>query len=216
MAYGAAFRRLEHGWRRTLRQLVLCSNARIATTSTNRRRPRCSPKSKLVSMQPFGFDEARNGTSCSPESSLTTGPIILVGQPLKVIAKVSAAKNQMDDRYSRQVLFKGVGPEGQQRWRRRAWSSWDRATGSALASLLARSGVGTLRILDRDYVERATAAQALFSEEDRASVPKAIAQRGRCALQLADSSSHHVAIWFRLTSMPCSAAATSFLTVRTI
>ncbi len=51
------------------------------------------------------------------------------------------------------------------------------ATGSALVSLLARSGVGTLRILDRDYVEPSNLQrQALFDEEDaRESVPKAIA-----------------------------------------
>jgi len=51
------------------------------------------------------------------------------------------------------------------------------ATGSALASLLARSGVGTLRILDRDYVEPSNLQrQSLFDEEDaRESLPKAIA-----------------------------------------
>jgi adenylyltransferase/sulfurtransferase len=84
----------------------------------------------------------------------------------------------MDDRYSRQVLFKGVGPEGQQRLAQaRVVIVGCGATGSALASLLARSGVGTLRILDRDYVEPSNLQrQALFSEEDaRESVPKAIA-----------------------------------------
>jgi adenylyltransferase/sulfurtransferase len=51
------------------------------------------------------------------------------------------------------------------------------ATGSALASLLARSGVGTLRIIDRDFVEPSNLQrQTLFDEEDaRESVPKAIA-----------------------------------------
>ena len=51
------------------------------------------------------------------------------------------------------------------------------ATGSAGAALLARSGVGTLRILDRDYVEPSNLQrQTLFDEDDaRESVPKAIA-----------------------------------------
>jgi molybdopterin/thiamine biosynthesis adenylyltransferase len=50
------------------------------------------------------------------------------------------------------------------------------ATGSALASLLARAGVGTIRIIDRDYVEPSNLQrQSLFDEADAAeSLPKAI------------------------------------------
>jgi molybdopterin-synthase adenylyltransferase len=84
----------------------------------------------------------------------------------------------IDDRYSRQVLFKEIGAEGQnQLAQSRVVIVGCGATGSALASLLARSGVGTLRILDRDYVESSNLQrQALFDEEDaRESVPKAIA-----------------------------------------
>jgi adenylyltransferase/sulfurtransferase len=84
----------------------------------------------------------------------------------------------MDDRYSRQVLFKEIGAEGQNKLARsRVVIVGCGATGSALASLLARSGIGTLRILDRDYVESSNLQrQALFDEEDaRESVPKAIA-----------------------------------------
>jgi molybdopterin-synthase adenylyltransferase len=83
-----------------------------------------------------------------------------------------------DDRYSRQVLFKEIGAEGQNKLAQsRVVIVGCGATGSALASLLARSGVGTLRILDRDYVESSNLQrQALFDEEDaRESVPKAIA-----------------------------------------
>src|ERR1035441_9784409 len=83
-----------------------------------------------------------------------------------------------DDRYSRQVLFKEIGAEGQNKLARsRVVIVGCGATGSALASLLARSGIGTLRILDRDYVEASNLQrQALFDEEDaRESVPKAIA-----------------------------------------
>jgi adenylyltransferase/sulfurtransferase len=51
------------------------------------------------------------------------------------------------------------------------------ATGSVVASLLARAGVGTLRIIDRDYVESSNLQrQMLFDEGDaEESLPKAIA-----------------------------------------
>jgi molybdopterin/thiamine biosynthesis adenylyltransferase len=85
---------------------------------------------------------------------------------------------RQDDRYSRQVLFKEIGAEGQDKLARsRVAIAGCGATGSVLASLLARSGVGTLRILDRDYVEPSNLQrQSLFDENDaRESVPKAIA-----------------------------------------
>ena len=51
------------------------------------------------------------------------------------------------------------------------------ATGSAIASLLARAGVGMIRIIDRDYVEPSNLQrQSLFDESDaRESAPKALA-----------------------------------------
>ena len=57
------------------------------------------------------------------------------------------------------------------------------ATGTALASLLARAGVGMLRIIDRDYVESSNLQrQALFDEADAAeSLPKAIAASRKIA-----------------------------------
>jgi molybdopterin-synthase adenylyltransferase len=57
------------------------------------------------------------------------------------------------------------------------------ATGSALASLLARAGVGWLRIIDRDYVEASNLQrQSLFEEKDAAeSLPKAIAAARKIA-----------------------------------
>ena len=83
-----------------------------------------------------------------------------------------------EDRYSRQVLFAEIGAEGQKRLSRsRVAVVGCGATGSALAALLARSGVGTLRIIDRDYVEPSNLQrQSLFDENDaRESIPKAIA-----------------------------------------
>jgi molybdopterin-synthase adenylyltransferase len=91
---------------------------------------------------------------------------------------VSKMADQYTDRYSRQVLFKEIGAEGQQKLSQsRVVVVGCGATGSAVASLLARSGVGTLRILDRDYVEPSNLQrQTLFDENDaRESVPKAIA-----------------------------------------
>jgi molybdopterin/thiamine biosynthesis adenylyltransferase len=85
---------------------------------------------------------------------------------------------ELDDRYSRQVLFKEIGLEGQQRLAgARVALVGCGATGSALALLLARSGVGMLRIVDRDYVEPSNLQrQSLFDENDaRESLPKALA-----------------------------------------
>src|SRR5712671_5604572 len=84
----------------------------------------------------------------------------------------------MNDRYSRQVLFKEIGAEGQKKLSRsRVVVVGCGATGSAMASLLARSGVGMLRILDRDYVEPSNLQrQSLFDEGDALeSLPKAVA-----------------------------------------
>jgi molybdopterin-synthase adenylyltransferase len=63
-------------------------------------------------------------------------------------------KPAISERYSRQTLFPGIGEAGQQKLLdSRVAIVGCGATGSALASLLARAGVGTLRIIDRDYVE---------------------------------------------------------------
>src|SRR4029077_4982142 len=77
-----------------------------------------------------------------------------------------------------QILFRGIGVEGQQKLSdARVAIVGCGATGSALAGLLARAGVGTLRIIDRDYVEPSNLQrQSLFDERDAAeSLPKAIA-----------------------------------------
>ena len=90
-----------------------------------------------------------------------------------------------DERYSRQVLFRGIGVEGQKRLEAaRVVIVGCGATGSAVAALLARSGVGTLRIIDRDYVEPSNLQrQTLFDETDAAeSLPKAVAAAKRIAL----------------------------------
>lgn len=93
-------------------------------------------------------------------------------------------KPGLEERYSRQVLFAGIGAEGQQRLlESRVAIVGCGATGSVLASLLARAGVGSLRIIDRDYVEPSNLQrQMLFDEADAAdSVPKAIAASRKIA-----------------------------------
>src|SRR6266481_6373915 len=85
---------------------------------------------------------------------------------------------ELEDRYSRQVLFAEIGSEGQKQLSRsQVVIVGCGATGSGLASSLARSGVGMLRILDRDYVEPSNLQrQSLFDENDaRESLPKAVA-----------------------------------------
>src|SRR5256885_9308618 len=93
-----------------------------------------------------------------------------------------------DQRYSRQLLFSGIGTEGQRRLAiARVAIVGCGATGSALASLLARAGVGTIRIIDRDYVELSNLQrQSLFDESDAAeSLPKrTAAARKQLALNL--------------------------------
>jgi adenylyltransferase/sulfurtransferase len=93
-------------------------------------------------------------------------------------------KEKIEERYSRQMLFRGIGAEGQRRLAAsRVAIVGCGATGSASASLLARAGVGTLRIIDRDYVEPSNLQrQSLFDEKDAAeSLPKAIAAARKIA-----------------------------------
>ena len=77
---------------------------------------------------------------------------------------------EMLDRYSRQILFRAIGEDGQKKIAAaRVGIVGCGATGSALAGLLARAGVGTLRIIDRDYVEPSNLQrQSLFDETDAA------------------------------------------------
>src|SRR6266446_2031862 len=93
-------------------------------------------------------------------------------------------KPELEERYSRQVLYAGIGAEGQLRLLvSRVAIVGCGATGSALASLLARAGVGSLRIIDRDYVEASNLQrQTLFEESDAAeSLPKAVAAARKIA-----------------------------------
>ncbi|HEX8494658.1 MAG TPA: ThiF family adenylyltransferase [Pyrinomonadaceae bacterium] len=82
----------------------------------------------------------------------------------------------MNERYSRQILFGGIGAEGQRRLlNSRALIIGCGALGTAQAEALARAGVGRLRIVDRDFVEASNLQrQTMFTEQDaRERLPKA-------------------------------------------
>ena len=90
----------------------------------------------------------------------------------------------MNERYSRQILFDKIGREGQQRLLdARVFIMGCGALGASHAEMLARAGVGRLRIVDRDFVEYTNLQrQTLFSEQDAADrLPKAIAAKQRLA-----------------------------------
>ena len=87
-------------------------------------------------------------------------------------------KPEEQERYSRQILFGGIGEQGQQRMlRARAVLVGCGALGTASANLLVRAGLGYLRIIDRDFVEPSNLQrQTLFDESDaREALPKAVA-----------------------------------------
>ncbi|MFN2579227.1 MAG: ThiF family adenylyltransferase [Pyrinomonadaceae bacterium] len=82
------------------------------------------------------------------------------------------------DRYSRQILFEPIGEEGQRRvLNARVVIIGCGALGSAQAEVLARAGVGRLRVIDRDFLEFSNLQrQTMFTESDAANrLPKAIA-----------------------------------------
>src|SRR2546422_2413736 len=85
---------------------------------------------------------------------------------------------KVNDRYSRQVLFDGLGKEGQSRLLgSRVLIVGCGALGSAQAEALARAGVGKLRLADRDFVEFSNLQrQTMFTESDATErLPKAVA-----------------------------------------
>lgn len=86
--------------------------------------------------------------------------------------------NLETSRYARQMRFAPLGVEGQRRLlASRALVVGLGALGSVIANLLARAGVGHLRLVDRDFVERSNLQrQVLYDEQDaEAELPKAVA-----------------------------------------
>jgi adenylyltransferase/sulfurtransferase len=88
------------------------------------------------------------------------------------------------ERYSRQILFGGIGEAGQQRLLdARVAVLGCGALGSFQAGALARAGVGFLRIIDRDYVELSNLQrQWLFDQCDvEQGLPKSVAAARKIA-----------------------------------
>ena len=94
----------------------------------------------------------------------------------------SYQKEKVNQRYSRQILFREIGRVGQEKLlNSRVLLVGCGALGAAHAEMLARAGVGKLRIVDRDFVEFTNLQrQTLFKESDAAErLPKAIAAKIR-------------------------------------
>ena len=87
-----------------------------------------------------------------------------------------------DDRYSRQILFEGIGEEGQARLAQsRVVIIGCGALGAVQAETLARAGVGSLVLIDRDFVEESNLQRQIMFEESDAlgRLPKAVAGASR-------------------------------------
>jgi molybdopterin-synthase adenylyltransferase len=130
-------------------------------------------------------------------------PSIHIGTPADAQPSETPLPNRIEpaipesDRYSRQILFPGIGATGQHLLASAHVAIIGiGATGAASASLLARAGVGTLTLIDRDFVEPSNLQrQILFDEADaRESLPKAEAARRKIALFNSAVSVHsHIA-----------------------
>jgi len=89
------------------------------------------------------------------------------------------------DRYNRQILLPFIGEEAQKKiCNSTAVVAGCGALGTVIANVLARAGVGTLRVIDRDFVELSNIQrQVLFDEQDaRESMPKAAAAERKLKL----------------------------------
>src|SRR5271154_5673729 len=96
--------------------------------------------------------------------------------------KFTSGKYPMDkhqrEKYSRQILFAGIGETGQEALLASSAALVGcGALGTVVANLLVRAGLGHLRIIDRDFVEASNLQrQTLFEESDaRDALPKAAA-----------------------------------------
>lgn len=88
----------------------------------------------------------------------------------------------MNNRYSRQELFSPIGEEGQQKIREKhVLIIGAGALGSANAEMFVRAGIGTVTIVDRDYVDWSNLQrQQLYAESDvESNLPKAVAAKKR-------------------------------------
>lgn len=88
----------------------------------------------------------------------------------------------MNERYSRQILFKNIGVEGQEKIsQKHVLIIGMGALGTHLADGLVRAGVRKLTIVDRDYIEFSNLQrQTMYTENDaKEALPKVIAAKER-------------------------------------
>jgi molybdopterin-synthase adenylyltransferase len=104
---------------------------------------------------------------------------MMVEENLTQLAEVASPVNPLlHEKYSRQILFSGIGAHGQDLLlASRVAIVGCGAIGAAAANLLVRAGIGRIRIIDRDFVEPSNLQrQILFDEQDaRETLPKAVA-----------------------------------------
>ena len=88
----------------------------------------------------------------------------------------------MQERYSRQILFHPIGAEGQEKLAESTVLLIGvGALGCAQGEMLARGGVGRIKLVDRDFVEYTNLQrQTLFTEDDAVDrLPKSVAAKRR-------------------------------------
>src|SRR5258708_23382336 len=135
-----------------------------------------NPLAQLNFMVPFA--QTKGSTLALPALSPLALSCSLAGVFAAPAGTMPFVNDSLQEKYSRQMLFAGIGPEGQkQLLASRAAIVGCGAIGAAAANLLVRGGVGYLKIIDRDFVEPSNLQrQTLFDESDALNVlPKAVA-----------------------------------------
>lgn len=82
------------------------------------------------------------------------------------------------ERYTRQIILKEIGAEGQRKLLSSAVAVVGcGALGTNISNLLVRAGVGSVRIIDRDFIELNNLQRQVLFDEDNVEqgLPKAIA-----------------------------------------
>ncbi|WP_426452010.1 ThiF family adenylyltransferase [Paenibacillus sp. S-38] len=93
------------------------------------------------------------------------------------------------ERYSRQMLFAPIGPGGQEKLlSSRVAIVGMGALGTVLSNHMVRGGVGYVRLIDRDFVERSNLQRQMLYDEADASGSAPKAEAGAARLRAANSS----------------------------
>src|SRR5262249_5655880 len=103
---------------------------------------------------------------------------------IEISRGIIGSRMSSDDRYSRQILFEGIGQEGQTRLSQsKVVIIGCGALGAIQAETLSRAGVGHLILVDRDFVEESNLQRQIMFEESDAldRLPKAVAAASRIA-----------------------------------